>query len=210
MLPPDVRVMEVADVPPCTTNSSNSCRPFHPTLSSHSKTYQYHLTVGPRSDPTPKRRFRWHIGSQLNIDRMRTAADRLTGHRDFVAFRGAARGATDKRKFGKQETNCNVMEINVTEQAAAIAPTDSSSLSWSNTSHVIVSLRANRFLYKMMRFLVGAMVAVGTGTLELEDLHEMMETGVRHKPFSCAPPEGLILTHVDYGTHGLKWKRINS
>ena len=126
----------------------------------------------------------------------------LTGKHDFSAFRGAPRGTSDKLKFAKQDTVCHVMDI-TTEHVP------SSSQSWSRTQDMVISIRADRFLYKMVRFLVGAIVAVGANTLDLDDVERMIETGVRHKEFECAPPGGLVLYHVEFDSP-IQWKAMNS
>lgn len=215
MLPPDIRIMALAETVPPSTGPL----PFHPTSSSLSKTYVYRLSYGPRPDPTPNRRFQWYIGSHdLNVNRMWAAATTvLTGQHNFVAFRGAARGRSDQRKFAQQETLCHVLEIEVNEEeVASLQPlTSSSSLSrpsreWQGSKVVVVSIRADRFLYKMVRFMVGALVAVGKGVLTMEDLEHMLETGVRgDSMFMCAPPEGLVLTNVEYDPP-IEWRQAKS
>jgi tRNA U38,U39,U40 pseudouridine synthase TruA len=79
-----------------------------------------------------------------------------------------------------------------------------------------VSVTGDRFLYKMMRFLVGALVALGTGKLELDDLERAIETGNwnlpghadRRKEFQCAPAHGLVLRHVNYGDIPIDWQPL--
>jgi tRNA U38,U39,U40 pseudouridine synthase TruA len=68
----------------------------------------------------------------------------------------------------------------------------------------------------MMRFLVGTLVALGTGKLELDDLERAIETGNwnlpdhadRRKQFQCAPAHGLVLRHVNYGDIPIDWQPL--
>jgi tRNA U38,U39,U40 pseudouridine synthase TruA len=71
-----------------------------------------------------------------------------------------------------------------------------------------IIIKGDRFLYKMVRFIVGSLVAIGNGKLELDDIQRAIDTGSwdiiddpsdRRKQFECAPAHGLVLTHVDYG-----------
>ena len=95
-----------------------------------------------------------------------------------------------------------------------------------------ITVTGNRFLYKMVRFLVGSLVAVGMGQLNLADIEQALETGCwneilggneddivvdddsnrespKRKQFQCAPPHGLVLKHVDYGSDvSIDWKPL--
>ena len=74
----------------------------------------------------------------------------------------------------------------------------------------------------MVRFLVGSIVAVGTGRLDLGDIEQALNTGSwnddiggiqdpddedcklnsivpKRKEFQCAPSRALVLSDVDYG-----------
>jgi tRNA pseudouridine38-40 synthase len=71
-----------------------------------------------------------------------------------------------------------------------------------------VIVTGDRFLYRMVRLMVGAMVAVGRDKLKAEDIAIALETGKwdipndgegRRHQFTCAPAHGLVLHHVDYG-----------
>ena len=63
-----------------------------------------------------------------------------------------------------------------------------------------VVITGDRFLYKMVRNIVGTIVAVGCGHLELEDVTIALETGKwdRENRRICAPARGLTLTEVNY------------
>jgi tRNA pseudouridine38-40 synthase len=57
---------------------------------------------------------------------------------------------------------------------------------------------ADGFMYKMMRSLVGAIVAVGEGKLSLEELKDCLRTGARVAAVQTAPAQGLFLEKVFY------------
>mmetsp|Transcript_37686 Transcript_37686/g.91677 ORF Transcript_37686/g.91677 Transcript_37686/m.91677 type:complete len:139 (+) Transcript_37686:474-890(+) len=92
-----------------------------------------------------------------------------------------------------------------------------------------IIVKGDRFLYKMMRFLVGAIVAVGSHQLLVSTIQHALKQGnwlqqqssvmatieeggiitnspepsdgrqCRRHEFECAPPHGLVLSHIDYG-----------
>lgn len=79
-----------------------------------------------------------------------------------------------------------------------------------------VTITGDRFLYKMVRNMVGAIVAVGKGKIPLSYVHTALQqeliassvddknnednkTKVNHRDnYVCAPPHGLTLTQVSY------------
>jgi len=77
-LPPDIRVLSVADADP----------EFHARFSSRGKTYQYRIRSTPVADPFD-RAYVWHIPAPLNLAAMERAAATLVGTHDFVAFQSA-------------------------------------------------------------------------------------------------------------------------
>ena len=54
------------------------------------------------------------------------------------------------------------------------------------------------FLYKMVRILTGTLLEIGTGTLELDAIDEVFETGVRSDAGMAVPSQGLFLDEVYY------------
>jgi tRNA pseudouridine38-40 synthase len=85
-LPPDVRVLSVAEV----------AEDFHARFSARSKTYEYRIRNTAVSDPFD-RAYVWHVPERLDVAGMERAAALLVGTHDFVAFQssgGEARGTT--------------------------------------------------------------------------------------------------------------------
>lgn len=67
----------------------------------------------------------------------------------------------------------------------------------SNDSHVF-SVSANRFLRGMVRAMVGTLLEVGQQKLTINELEEVLKSGVRSNAGRSAPADGLFLTAVDY------------
>ena len=54
----------------------------------------------------------------------------------------------------------------------------------------------DRFLYKMVRSLVGHLVHVGLGKADADDIHGVLAAGDRRAAAESAPPQGLFLARV--------------
>jgi len=61
-----------------------------------------------------------------------------------------------------------------------------------------ISVRADGFLYKMVRSIVGALVKVGEGKLAVEELRKLMKSKKRAALVETAPAKGLFLWQVWY------------
>jgi tRNA pseudouridine38-40 synthase len=189
MLPHDVKVRGVAILP-----STEEDIPFHPTLNAISKTYQYTFSIGAIHDPT-QWRHTWHLelATTFSVEQARRVIESLIGTHDFAAFRGAPRGSDDKRRQETESTICNLSEVELQEVI------DVSTFPGCRLSTYTLSVTGDRFLYKMMRFLVGSLVAVGADKLTVEDIQHAFESkSWQGKQFRCAPSHGLILKHVLY------------
>lgn len=209
MLPWDLRVTRIAPPP---NSSSSTTQPFHPTRSASRKTYQYRFSLGPQHDPT-QWRTTWHLEhldlphEALVVSRMQEAARILHGRHDFAAFQGAPCSASDKRKRSYQSTICTLDSVRIDRITDHVHPPP-----WPQAQTYQVTIQGDRFLYKMVRFLVGALVSVGvTQRLQLSNLQLALDTGNRSflgTPIECAPAHGLVLAKVDYDQfdHYIQWQ----
>jgi len=74
-LPSDIRVKKIKKVP----------EDFHARFSVKSKIYRY-IIFQHREDSVFWRNFAWHLSTPLNLEKMRKAAKRLIGKKDFALF----------------------------------------------------------------------------------------------------------------------------
>lgn len=190
MLPPDIRIMQWAAPPTHTI--------FHASTSAVAKTYLYRVAVGPRMDPTQGRTawYAYHV-KQWNENAVTALIDLWTRQpHDFSAFAGAPRGADDRRKRTTQNTTCRLTHISCfpDKKDKDMNP------GWTNFTIYTIRITGDRFLYKMVRFLVGTLVDVAAGRLDVEDVQTMLDTGVRPSQIVCAPAHGLVLEQVHYNT----------
>ncbi len=215
MRPSDIQITGIAPVP---VMSSFSSLPFHPTLSNLSKRYEYKIAVGAFQDPT-KARTTWYVGDNLNIAKVERGCKMLMGTHNFSAFQGVPRGPEERKRYRMDASNpttsrCTLMRLDLEKESAP------SEVYFPGVSSPIYSykviIEGDRFLYKMVRFLVGALVAVGTGKLNCEDLERALQFGTweipdeegRRKEFECAPAHGLVLAKVDFGPLEIEWQPL--
>lgn len=70
-----------------------------------------------------------------------------------------------------------------------------------------MQVQGSGFLYKQVRHMVGALLALGEGALELQDIRARLEVGAREVPgrggqwrgYNVAPAKGLVLHEVGGG-----------
>ena len=149
---------------------------FHARFSARAKVYTYHIHLWD-ADPFT-RPFCWAIPRPLDLAQMRAAAAVLRGRHDFKALsalNGAEAGedAGTVRSLRRLEVHARGRNIRVVAEA-------------------------DGFLYKMVRRLVGALVASGEGKLTPGELKALLEAGVRTARIQTAPSQGLFLRRVLY------------
>ena len=64
------------------------------------------------------------------------------------------------------------------------------------TGLVRINIKGNRFLYKMIRIIVGTLVEVGRGTIKVDQISGILEAKDRSMAGAAAPPKGLTLMEV--------------
>jgi tRNA pseudouridine38-40 synthase len=141
---------------------------FHARFSARRKTYVYRVVRA----PSPLRRSHaWEYRYPLDVERLRKAAVLFEGRKDYQPF------------CQTRDTNgiCTVEAVLV--EAAG--------------DEVTVTVRGDRFLYKMVRRIVGALLACGSGRLTYKDIRAAL-AGKPHTVFQTAPAQGLLLDSVEY------------
>ena len=141
---------------------------FHATLQATGKEYTYSLCRSPSQLPI-HRLYSWHFPHPLDLAKMRKGALHLLGTRDFSPF------------AGEKEENpiCTLTHLSIEEEG----------------SRLKIVLRGDRFLYKMVRTLVGTLVYIGSGKLPADGIPEIKN---RTQAGMTAPAHGLFLSKVFY------------
>ncbi|MCR3884421.1 MAG: tRNA pseudouridine(38-40) synthase TruA [Methanothrix sp.] len=113
----------------------------------------------------------------IEIDLMREAARTLLGVHDFRNLSSEKRGPSTR----------NLMKIEVTEEKGS----------------VVMDVRADGFLWNMVRKIATVLVMVGSNERDIEWVRSLLDPAT-NSGVPPAPAEGLIL--MDVGYQGIDWK----
>ncbi len=152
---------------------------FSSRFSAKSKVYIYRLTFYPEETQIFDK-FCQFLNKKLDtndIFSMKKDSKIFLGKHDFRAF-----SLFDKIEFQDKNTICEIFYIDVKK--------------FGNKIYVIV--KGDRFLHKMVRFIVGSILQVGEKNLTIEQIKENLESGKRKHQMKIAKPEGLFLKTVSY------------
>jgi tRNA pseudouridine38-40 synthase len=147
---------------------------FHARYDARSKTYEYRILNKEEPDIF-RRHYSWHIRSPLDVATMRDCLSALVGGHDFSSFRSS--GGKDGDPFR------SVMEAKIH------GPDD---------DLLRVVIEADGFLRHMVRNVVGTIVEVGLGKMEMSKFAEILRSRDRKMAGVKAPPQGLFLVNVNY------------
>lgn len=113
----------------------------------------------------------------IDVDLLDRAAKEFIGTYDYKAF--CSKGSKDI------ETTRTIHDFTVTRQGDL----------------VIFRVRGDGFLYNMVRIMVGTLLRIEEGTLQIEDIKPIILSKDRLQAGVTARPEGLYLNRVFYGGH---------
>ena len=110
----------------------------------------------------------------VNIERMQNALNYLLGEHDFSSFKSS--GTLNPSKV------CRLTRAEVEKQG----------------DRVFIHIEGNRFLYNMVRTIVGTLLEIEGHNLEPEHMKEVLEAKDRRKAGQTVSPFGLTLVEVKY------------
>lgn len=147
---------------------------FHARYQAKSKTYEYRILN--REDPDVfQRNYVWHIRVPLTLKEMAACLSLLLGRNDFTSFRSSGSGNIDPvRSIIRAE------------------------LQGGENGLLRFIIEADGFLRHMMRNIVGTVAEVGLGKINVDGFKKILESKDRKCAGIKAPPQGLILTNVQY------------
>jgi tRNA pseudouridine38-40 synthase len=154
-------------------NSEEVDGKFHARYRARSRVYQY-LIWNDRIPSPFFRKFSWFVASRLDLEKMQEAGSLLIGRHDFSSFQGADR-----------------METRAVRDMVRLDIKKIGQLS-------VVTVEANSFLKHMVRNIVGTLVEVGKGKMNLDGFKKLIEAKDRTKAGLAAPAHGLFLREVKY------------
>jgi tRNA pseudouridine38-40 synthase len=181
-LPADIAVTEAVDVP----------MGFNVIGDAISKLYRYTIFTG-RARPVLVHQC-WHLPEKLDVPLMNQAAKLLLGQKDFKSFAAADDHRTDSVRT---ILRCDVYSSCV-ERISSFDKNTKYEIRNTNDDWVIIDVEGDRFLYNMVRNIVGTLVEVGVGRMKPEKIIEIIDAKDRRAAGPIAPPEGLCLMWIRY------------
>lgn len=148
---------------------------FHAQYGARSKTYRY--TILNRNIPSARERNHCHYYPyELDLTKMRREAKALVGKHDFRSFE-----ASDHER-GKHSSVRTVQSIAIIKKG-----------DW-----IDIDIKADGFLYKMVRNIVGVLLDAGSGRLAKGGIKSILDKKDRCQAGQTAEPQGLCLLEVEY------------
>lgn len=148
---------------------------FHPRFDAISKHYRYLIYRGQRGRIFLRRYACIHDGV-LDLSLMQEACSLIQGQHNFKAF---CSSGSSVKSFERTVYRCSLTE---------------------KKDLLYMDIEANGFLYNMVRIIMGSLLEIGSGRMDIGDIEQAFTTGIRDHLGPTAPPQGLYLMGVDYGS----------
>lgn len=143
----------------------------HARFNALSRTYLYRITLQKNVFNFD---YAYYVKQDLDVEKMKEASQILFQYKDFQCF---SKVNTDVKTY-----HCDIMKAE-----------------WffeNNELHF--AIKADRFLRNMVRAIVGTMVQIGLGKLQVEDLHTIIKSKNRSEAGFSVPAHALYLTKIEY------------
>jgi tRNA pseudouridine38-40 synthase len=143
----------------------------HARFDAVSRTYQYHLNL--RKDPFLVETS-WYFFRPPDVEKMNKACEILFEYIDFTSF--------SKLHTDVKTNNCKIIQAE-----------------WNQHGNKLVfTVKADRFLRNMVRAMVGTLLEVGIGKMDVADFRKVIERKDRGAAGLSVPAHGLFLTDIEY------------
>ena len=144
--------------------------------SAMARQYRYVIGTDDAAHSPFRRPYEWALARPLDLALLAGAAEPLLGEHDFRGLAAAGQVKSDYRS-----------RVVLAEWAPR-----------TDGAGVTFTIEADRFLHRMVRFLVGAMVDIALGRRPLSDLPRLLAATDNQAASPPAPPQGLYLVAVRY------------
>lgn len=148
---------------------------FHAQHSALSKTYRYTI-LNDKVSSVQERNFCHFFPYELDLSMMRREAKSLVGKHNFKSFE-----ASDPQR-GRHSSVRTIQSIKITKKK-----------DW-----IYIDIKADGFLYKMVRNIVGVLLDAGSGRLAKGGVRSILLEKDRCQAGQTAEPQGLCLLGVEY------------
>jgi tRNA pseudouridine38-40 synthase len=173
-LAPELLCRRVNDELPsdiCIVRAERVRHRFHARHDAVARSYLYQIARRKTAFAKP---FVWWVKEPLSLDVMREAAASFVGFHDFQAF------SDDDPSEKSTEVAVDALEI------------------YEDEDLIVVHIEGSHFIWKMVRRLVGVLVAVGRGDLPVSATATLLTTASELPARLTAPAAGLFLERVYY------------
>ncbi len=182
ILPDDVKVFEIVE----TKNA------FHAQKDAKYKHYRYSIQNDHVASVFLKDCL-FYPYCRLNIERLNESLSYLVGHHDFSSF---------KSKSDNPYNDCIVYYAKAIERIEKFER--------KTQRFIFIDIIGNRFLYNMVRTIVGQLLLIERNDLNPKVMYEILNLKDRTKAANTAPAEALCLEYVGYDNVDDYIQKINS
>ena len=136
-----------------------------------SRTYKYYISriKDPFLDSSS-----WYLYDKIEVIEMNKACRIIFNHLDFTSF--------SRLHSGTKSNICKIYDAGWKE----------------SDNRLVFTIKADRFLRNMVRAIVGTMVEIGSGKMDLKEFEEIILAKDRCKAGKSAPAKGLFLVDIEY------------
>ncbi len=143
----------------------------HARFDAISRTYKYFINTRKNIFNSD---FSYTFYGKLNVEKMNEACKILFEYDDFTCF--------SKSNTQTKTNNCKIMQA-----------------FWEQKDNILIfTITADRFLRNMVRAIVGTLMEIGKGNIEIEDIHKIIESKNRSEAGFSVPAKGLFLSNIEY------------
>ncbi|CAN5243479.1 tRNA pseudouridine(38-40) synthase TruA [soil metagenome] len=162
---------------------------FDARRSARRRCYRYTILNRPVADPFLAATT-WWVDEPLDLAAMRLACDPLIGEHDFASF------------CRRPKVDDGVGPLSLVRRVIDAR--------WLDVGDGLLRLHidATSFCHQMVRAVVGTMVEMGKGHKRAGDMRAILEAGDRARAGQLAPPHGLCLWAVGYGSATAQVERL--
>lgn len=138
-----------------------------------SRSYEYHIVTRKDVFATDTAFF---VQRNVDVEKMNEAAKVLAEYKNFKCF---SRSRTDVFTY-----NCKIKTAFWEQQE----------------ERLIFHITADRFLRNMVRAIVGTLLQIGLGKMDVQEMHRIIKSEDRSEAGASVPAHGLYLTKIEYPT----------